>query len=97
MHWIDIPPSLGTIALLKMPHLLPESTRRRHFTAPLGACTLSRDNKGWERGREASPLGRADAVSGVALPIYTRLYFMGSDIGMSPRPSAEPRPSLLQP
>ena len=62
MHWIDIPPSLGTIALLKMPHLLPESTRRRHFTAPLGACTLSRDNKGWERGRSASALGRADAV-----------------------------------
>ena len=78
MHWIDIPPSLGTIALLKMPHLLPESTRRRHFTAPLGACTLSRDNKGWERGRSASALGRAEAVSGVALPINPTCPGMGS-------------------
>ena len=50
-HWSEKAPSLGTIALLNMPHLLPERTRRRHFTAPLGACTLSRDNKGWERGR----------------------------------------------
>lgn len=61
-HWIEHAPSLGTIALLNMPHLLPERTRRRHFTAPLGACTLSRDNKGWERGRSASAYGRAEAV-----------------------------------
>ena len=61
-HWIENAPSLGTIALLNMPHLLPERTRRRHFTAPLGACTLSRDNKGWERGRSASAYGRAEAV-----------------------------------
>lgn len=50
MHWIEYQPSLGTIAHLKMPDLLPESTRRRHFTAPLGACTLSREHKAGSAG-----------------------------------------------
>lgn len=79
MHWIDIPPSLGTIALLKMPHLLPERTRRRHFTAPLGACTLSRDNKGWERGRYDPFRDHPSSPSGELQPPDTSRLAHGQD------------------